>query len=269
MDDINDSQFIPAKKSLGQNFLISSHAIDTIIEAGKITKDDIVVEVGPGKGALTTKLLETAGEVFIIEKDDRLIPVLSEMFAMDVKSGKLKVIHADALHFKPKDYGLEAGKYKIMANIPYYITGSFFRKFLAEETQPNTMVIMVQKEVATRIARDPKESILSMSVKCYGTPSYISTVSKNLFRPVPNVDSAILAIYDISKKYFDEFTEEDYFRVVKTGFAHKRKQLAGNLSEIFPKKLLIDAYASTKLPEYSRAEDLTLEEWKKLIKALN
>jgi 16S rRNA (adenine1518-N6/adenine1519-N6)-dimethyltransferase len=127
---------------------------------------------------------------------------------------------------------------------------------------------MVQKEVAMRISKEEKESILSLSVKAYGNPKYVHTVSRNLFRPVPNVDSAILAVYDISKNFFDGFTELQFFQVVKASFAHKRKKMASNLTEILPKEKIQQSFADVGLSLDSRAEDLCLTDWKKLISSL-
>jgi 16S rRNA (adenine1518-N6/adenine1519-N6)-dimethyltransferase len=263
-ENINDN-FIPAKKSLGQNFLISTHALDTMIEAGEVTKTDTVIEVGPGKGALTERLLKKAGKVIAIEKDDRLIPFLEEQFADNIKAGEFELVHGDALEFEPEKHGLKSGKYKILANIPYYITGSFFQKFFEEKNQPSTMVVLVQKEVAERIARDKKESILSLSIKAYGTPKYIHTVSRNLFRPVPNVDSAILAVHNISKNFFTDFTEEQFFKVIKIAFAHKRKKLAGNLRELFDKETIEHIFSEIGLDPDIRSEQVDLDTWQKLL----
>lgn len=263
-----ENSFIHAKKSLGQNFLISDHALETIIEAGNVTNTDIVVEVGPGKGALTQKLVKKAKKTIAIEKDDRLISVLTEMFANEIKNGSFELVHGDALEFDPTKYGLKSGEYKIIANIPYYITGSFFKKYFEEVVQPNTMVLMVQKEVAERIAREPKESILSLSVKAYGTPKYVHTVSKKLFRPVPNVDSAILAVYNINKNFFQKFSETFFFDIIKAGFAHKRKKLTSNLTEAVGKEKIHETFTQLNLSTDTRAEDLSLATWQQLISLL-
>ncbi len=263
---------IPAKKSLGQNFLKSREALRELVLAGQITADDIILEVGPGKGVLTAELVKLAKKVIAVEKDDRLIELLSEKFKTEIESGKLELVHGDILDIEPTSpaFGTLSlageGRYKIIANIPYYITGTFFQKFLESEFQPSTMVVMVQKEVGQRIAaKDDKESILSMSVKAFGTPKYIMTVKAKYFSPAPNVDSAIIAIYDISKSFFKDFSEQKFFEIMKLGFAHKRKMLIGNLSEKFPREHVEQIIRDAGINEKARAEDLELSDWQKII----
>ena len=247
-----------AKKSLGQNFLNSDGALSAIIEAGKVKKGDTVLEIGPGKGALTKKLLETGAKVYAIEKDDRLIPILEELFAKEIKSGKFTLIHGDVLEFNPSSYKLKAGSYKLIANIPYYITGELIRNFLSELPQPELMVILVQKEVAERIvSKDGKESILSISVKVYGEPKYIQTVKAGSFFPPPKVDSAILLVDNISKKNFADVNEQKFFEIVRAGFAHKRKTISSNLKTFISREKL----ASLGINEKERAEKLSLKQW--------
>lgn len=254
----DENRGIQAKKSLGQNFLNSDGALSGIIEAGKVKRGDTVLEIGPGKGALTKKLLETGAKVFAIEKDDRLIPVLEELFAKEIKSGKFTLIHGDVLEFNPTEYKLKEGNYKLVANIPYYITGELIRNFLSELPQPELMVILVQKEVAERIvSKDGKESILSISVKVYGEPKYIQTVKAGSFFPSPKVDSAILLIDNISKKNFTDTSEQKFFEILRAGFAHKRKTLSSNLKAYISKEQL----ASLGINEKERAEKLSLEQW--------
>ena len=172
------------KKSLGQNFLKSQKALEDIISAGRISKKDCVIEIGPGKGALTTHLIKTGAKVIAIEKDDRLISELNEKFPT------VKIIHDDILKFDLNSIPklISTSTYKLIANIPYYITGEIIEKYLSSKYQPSTMVLMVQKEVADRIvAKDGKESILSIAVKVYGKPKYISIVKKKYFSPEPNL----------------------------------------------------------------------------------
>jgi len=277
---------IYAKKSLGQNFLKSKKALSAMIEAGKITSEDTVLEVGPGQGALTERLLETGAKIIAVEKDDRLIEYLNKKFVEETKNGKFSLIHGDILELDLNSLGLKSSKYKLIANIPYYITGLIFRKFLSENIQPSKLVIMVQKEIADRIiARDGKESLLSLSVKAYGTAKKIMKVEKENFSPKPKVDSAILLIDNISKDFFlptpntarqagNEISEEKFFEIIKTGFAHKRKMLIANLKEKFVpptqigKNDLKKFFQDLKIPEKSRSEDLRLEDWKEIIKKL-
>jgi len=253
-----------AKKSLGQNFLKSEPALKKMCEAGEINETDIILEIGPGKGALTTKLLLEAKKVLAIEKDRELFEFLKDKFSNEIKSGKLELLNEDILEIEPKDYGLKSGQYKIIANIPYNITGAIFKKFLSSNEQPKTMVLLVQKEVAERIvARNGKESILSLSVKAYGTPKYMMKVAKRFFTPAPKVDSAIIAITNISKNKFKTIAEEShFFNVIKTGFAHKRKVLRKNLEILQKKPGQIDnIFEKLKINSKARAEDIKFEIW--------
>lgn len=258
-----------AKKSLGQNFLNSPHAIQDIVEAGEIKDGDSILEIGPGKGALTSALLKTRAHVFAIEKDDRMIPFLQEKFAQEISNNKLTLIHGDVLEMEIKS--IIPSSYKLIANIPYYITGEIMRRFFEEDHQPELMVLMVQKEVADRIvSRDQKESVLSISVKIFGEPKYIRTVKASAFIPAPNVDSAVLQIKNISKKFFQEnnIDERKFFELLKAGFAHKRKFLSKNLEDAAPKERIEKAFGSIGIDAKARAEDLSVSNWKQLVKEI-
>jgi len=253
-----------AKKSLGQNFLKSEPALKKMCEAGEINSEDIILEIGPGKGALTTKLLLEAKKILAIEKDGDLFEFLKDKFSNEIKSGKLELINADILEIEVKNYGLKNGQYKIIANIPYNITGAIFKKFLSSKEQPKTMVLLVQKEVAERIVtRNGKESILSLSVKAYGNPKYMIKVAKRFFTPAPKVDSAIIAINDISKNNFKTMAEENqFFNTIKTGFAHKRKVLRKNLEILQKNPNQINViFEKLKINPKTRAEDIKFENW--------
>jgi 16S rRNA (adenine1518-N6/adenine1519-N6)-dimethyltransferase len=245
------------KKSLGQHFLHNKHYLNMVADAAGIQKGEAVLEIGPGEGALTAALLERGAKVLAIEKDSRLIELLREKF----KGEKFEVIEGDALLFDISNTFSKTKSYKVVGNIPYYITGALFKKFLSEKHQPLTLVFLIQKEVAERIARSKKESILSLSVKAYGAPKYIKTVPAGAFVPPPKVDSAILLVSGISRKHFKNAAhEERFFELLKTGFGQKRKLLASNL-----KKLLGPDYASvlqnTGIDPKARAEDVPLAVW--------
>jgi 16S rRNA (adenine1518-N6/adenine1519-N6)-dimethyltransferase len=252
-----------AKKSLGQNFLKSEIALKKIVEAGEIIPDDVILEIGPGKGALTDKLLGTRCKVLAIEKDNELFEFLKIKFEKEIAIGKLNLIQGDVQEFDASAYGLEPSAYKIIANIPYNITGAILKKFLTAGHQPECMVLMVQHEVATRIlARDNKESILSVSVKAYGEPKMIMKVDKRYFSPAPKVNSAVIKIDKISRKVFEEnkVPERRFWQIVKIAFAHKRKKLSGNLKNVCNPEILAP-FAD------KRAEDLVLADWINLAKA--
>lgn len=259
---------IRAKKSLGQNFLNSKKIVGDIVTASEITSEDTVLEIGPGKGILTQALLQKAKKVIAIEKDDRLIELLHEKFHKEIENEKLELVHDDALDFDPVTQINET--YALVANIPYYITGMVIQKFLESDLQPKTMTLMVQKEVADRIvSTDEKESILSISVKVYGTPKKVSKIPKRFFSPAPKVDSAILVIRDISKAFFNGISEEQFFAIIKTGFSHKRKLLINNLELLYPKSVLTDTFASCGVLENTRAENMSKENWKCFVKKVS
>lgn len=267
-------KFNRAKKSLGQNFLNSAIIVEKIVEVGEVKPTETILEAGPGRGVLTELLLKKAMRVVAVEKDDELIGFLNKKFAFEISSGKFELVHKDILEFNPEKHGLENGKYKIIANIPYYITGIFLKKFLSGVIQPSKMVLMVQKEVAERIvAKNKKESILSLSVKVYGMPKYIQVVKACYFSPQPKVDSAIISIENISKSFFDDVSEKDFFDLIKTSFAGKRKILKNNLKIFFKKRNkdenfneIIEKFFNTVgLSQNCRAEDIPLEKWKEIL----
>jgi 16S rRNA (adenine1518-N6/adenine1519-N6)-dimethyltransferase len=256
-----------AKKSLGQNFLISPRVVEAIALAGEIAKGERVVEVGPGKGVLTRELLRAGAVVTAIEKDDRLIPILSQEFKKEIAEGSLTLMHGDVMDITPQSLSLEEENYKVIANIPYYITGALIRSFLSTKIKPSLMVLMVQKEVANRIiARDGKESILSLSVKAYATPSLVMSVSRGNFFPIPNVDSAVIKLSNIQNPFADERHEERFFEIVKAGFSQKRKKLSSNLSSVMNKEDVARAFEALGIGENARAEDIPLSSWLALSK---
>lgn len=255
-----------AKKSLGQNFLHAPNVISAMVHAGEVSDKSIVLEIGPGKGALTEALLRTGARVIAIEKDDRAIPFLQNKFEKEIKSGQLELIHQDILDFHPDIERFSKDNYTIIANIPYYISGEFLRKFLEIDNSPNKIVVMLQKELAKRIV-DDKQSILSISVKVYGNPKYLVTVPRKFFRPMPNVDSAVLIIDKISKNFFKnpEIDEKLFFEILKAGFAHKRKILIKNLESKISRIKLDKIWESENFPKDVRAENLSPEMWKKIV----
>ena len=246
-----------AKKSLGQNFLMHARIAERIALTAGLTKDTTVFEIGPGTGMLTRELLKLAGKLIALEADHELFERLQTDFADAITEGRLELLSGDIRTFDvdtlPKGYAL-------VANIPYYLTGEIFRMFLEAENQPSAMTLLVQKEVAERIARSKKESILSLSVKAYGTPTYEFTVPRGAFNPAPKVDSAVLAVRGISRKNFSSREEEDtFFTLIRAGFAHKRKFVRNNLAEA--------ELSSGDIPEKARAEDLLLSVWLSLCRS--
>lgn len=252
---------------LGQHFLTNPHYAEILVREAGITGSDAALEIGPGEGMLTRELLKAAKSVVAVEKDEMLAQKLQETFAGDIASGKLKVIAGDIRDIEPKEIGLEAGKYILAANIPYYITGELLRRFLETDTQPSTIAFLMQKEVAQRILSE-KESILSISVKVYGVPRIAAKVSRGNFNPPPSVDSAILLVEHISKNNFVGVEEKRFFELVRAGFAAKRKLLANNLGEIVDREKVLTAFKENEIDEKSRAENLHVGSWLLLARKL-
>ena len=260
-------QPIRAKKSLGQNFLKDQKTLDTIV--GAVIQGMPVLEIGPGKGALTKRLLRAGHTVLAIEKDHRLIEPLQELFANEIALGQLKLIEGDALVDTPDQLGLKTGEFQVVANLPYYITGLYLRETFESQVQPHQIILLLQQEVVDRIvAADGRESILSISVKLYGTVRKLCNVKRKHFSPAPKVDSAVLQVTDISKTRLEQsgIIEEQLFSVVKAGFANKRKTLVNNLKQ-YPgvQKVL----KKLDLDEKIRPEKLTLDQWLQLIQSIS
>ena len=251
-----------AKKSLGQHFLTSRSIINHIVQSADIQKKDTVLEVGPGKGILTVALLEKAKMVIAIEKDESLVIFLKEKFESEIKNKKLILVHGDILKYDFSKFKTLNSKFKVVANIPYYITGEFLRKILSSKVQPSLMALLVQKEVAKRIVTSGgKESILSLSIKAYGEPNYIKTVPARYFKPKPKVDSAILSVENISKDFFRDYSEELFFTLIKAGFLHKRKMLIKNIVHLYRKNDIAAIFSKCDIPITCRAEDIPLNKW--------
>ncbi len=248
---------------LGQHFLIHAWAARALAHAVSLKDGEVFVEIGPGKGILTRELL-ALGQVVAVEKDDGLIPRLHETFAEHLASGRLRLVHSDVRDVTPESLGV--GAYVVAANIPYYITGEIIRQFLTAPHPPRALALLVQKEVAQR-AVSSKESLLSLSIKAYGSPKITDKVSKKHFSPPPKVDSAILLIEGVSRDFFRDLSEDHFFAVLHAGFASKRKVVSNNLSTVYGKEQATAALEKAGVPEKARAEDIHLETWRRI--ALN
>jgi|SRR3989344_5812003 len=244
-------------KILGQNFLIDGRILEKIIVAAGLSAQDTVLEIGPGIGMLTRALAEKAKKVIAIEKDLGMLDILKETVG---NYNNIEIIQGDVLKLPIINFQLS--NYKLIANIPYYITSPIIRKFLEEENRPTQMVLMIQKEVAKRIcAKPPDMSLLALSVQFYATPKIISHVSKNCFWPAPKVDSAIISITPHPEK--PPVDPQIFFTLIKAGFSAPRKQLAGNLSRALKKdKEAVSAWLlKSGIEPTRRAETLSLTDW--------
>lgn len=261
------------KKSLGQHFLTSPLVPNWLCDAADLTPGETVLEVGPGTGVLTAELLGRGVKVIALEADPRAIGVLTERFPTELRDGRLHLEQFDvrSLNLETKTE-VNDQHYKVVSNIPYYLSGHLFRTFLATTVQPSQLVFLVQKEVAKRATvsqrSGEKESLLSLSIQAYGTPRYVKTVARGHFNPPPQVDSAIIAITKINREHFKNLDETFFFQLLRQGFGQKRKQLLGNLSELYDRSRLINSFSTVGLASSVRAEDVPLEQWLQLAKHL-
>ncbi len=258
-------------KVMGQNFLINKNALAKVINAAELKKTDTVLEIGPGIGVLTQELAQRTKKVIAIEKDRQMIEILAKTLK-DFKN--IEIISGDILKLDPRPYTLDP-IYKVVANIPYYLTSPLIRKLLESENPPTEIILMVQKEVAQRIcAKPPNMSILAVSVQFYATPKIISYISKGCFLPVPKVDSAIIKIVPFKARGGQ--TPARFFEVVKAGFSQPRKQLAGNLAKSFnpssraelttgqKKDKIVKWLLKNNIQPEQRAETLSVQDWEGL-----
>jgi len=252
-------------KGFGQNFLINREVLKKIIEAANLTKNDIVLEIGPGIGNLTQELAKRAKKVVAIEKDQKMVEILKEALK---EYKNVEIIKEDILKTNIQ-YLISNIQYKVVANLPYYITSPVIRKFLESENQPKEMILMVQKEVAQRICSKPPDmSILAVSVQFYAEPEIVSYVSKKSFWPSPKVDSAILKISALNQRRKSAFNQR-FFKIVKAGFSQPRKQLVNNLSNglRIDKIKTEDWLLKNNIQPSQRAETLSIKDWMNLTKS--
>jgi 16S rRNA (adenine1518-N6/adenine1519-N6)-dimethyltransferase len=250
-------------KSLGQNFLQDSYALEKITAAAEILPTDTVLEVGPGLGALTRHLAVAAKQVIAVELDERLLPALRETI---IGYTNIEIIHGDMLKLAPAKI-VPVSDYLVVANIPYYITSALLRHLLETTPRPRRVVLTVQKEVAERICAAPGDmSLLALSVQVYGQPRVAALIPAGAFYPAPNVDSAVVRI-DLSPAPFIPYTLLDtFFALAKAGFSQKRKQLRNSLSAGMRKSPaeMEETLRAAGIDPMRRAETLSLQEWREL-----
>ena len=264
-----------AKKKYGQNFLNDSSLSDKIIEAAKINNETETLEIGPGMGFLTEKLIENSKFLTAFEIDNDLIPFLNKKFA---KNENFKLIHqdfmeADLTEFFENQKNENRKNVKVVANIPYYITSPIINKLLEHRENIDEIYLMVQKEVAERIASDPHSrnmSLLTHAVQFYAETEYLFTVPKEKFNPVPKVDSAFLGIKILKdKRYESQISEEKYFKYLREAFSNKRKSIANNLVKLgFSKDIVGNALEKAGKTRLARTEEFSVQEFIDFIKIL-
>ncbi|MBC7223315.1 MAG: ribosomal RNA small subunit methyltransferase A [Anaerolineae bacterium] len=259
----------------GQHFLVSQAVLEAIVAAAELHPDDWVVEVGPGPGNLTRLLAEATGRVVAVEVDPRFVEVLRE----ELKDyGNVVPVLADARRLTPSEM-LQAGgdptgrhPYKVVANLPYYLTSPILRHFLEAEARPTMMVVTVQWEVAQRlVARPPQMHLLSVAVQFYGEPEIVRKVPAGAFYPRPKVDSAVVRIRVRPQEAWPHPRPADFFHVVSGGFQQRRKQLRNTLARALgmPPAQVARALRTAGVEPNRRAESLSLEEWARVTDALS
>ena len=260
MTILEETRFIMNKynvhpnKKLGQNFLFDEDSLETI--ASEVTKNDTVIEIGPGLGTLTAILAEKANKVIAIELDGKMVEILQERFKL---YNNVQIIKDDILHI---DIDKIAPKAKIVANLPYYITTSIITKLLKSNIKDIT--ILIQKEVAERICAEPgtkKAGAITYFVKYYADSAIIKNVPKECFIPSPEVESSIVRITKKDKKAVEVNNEELFFDIIKTNFTQRRKNILNSLSSIINKEVLKNILKNSKIEENVRGENLTLEQF--------
>lgn len=254
-----------AKKSLGQCFLVDDGALCHILEAAELTETDTVLEVGAGLGALTRRLAAAAGRVIAVELDGRLIPILEGQLA---GAANVELVHGDILSLDPAE--LAGGPYKVVSNLPYYVTGAVLRHLLAASVRPQLMVLTMQREVAQRLSAGPGQmNLLAVGVQYYGEVRTVRVLKAGSFYPRPGVDSAIVRVDLFPEPRVEVVDEALFFRVVRAGFGQKRKQLRNSLRAGLgiPATHAEKALAAAGIDPRRRAQSLSLAEWGRLADA--
>lgn len=250
-------------KRLGQNFLIDKTVIKQFIRACDLKEGDLVFEVGPGIGTLTQEIAKKVRKVVAVEKDPKMVEILKETLK-DFKN--VEIVQGDVLKIFNSQFSIF--NYKVIGNLPFYLTAPVIRKFLESKTPPKEMIFIVQKEVAQRIcAKSPKMSILAVSVQVYAKPKIVAFISRGSFWPQPNVDSAIIKISNF-KSQMSKSKKELFFKLVKAGFSHPRKQLINNFSKELKidKEIVKNWLLKNEIKPTQRAETLTVKDWLNLTK---
>lgn len=250
---------MPAR--LGQNFLRDKDVLEKIIRSSALKKTDLVIEVGPGEGVLTELIAEKTKKIIAVELDERLAESLKKRLE---KFSNVEVVPGDILKINLPEL-ISDRPYKVVANIPYYITSPIIRLFLEQDNQPTEMILMIQKEVAGRIIAQPGQmSILAVAIQYYADAEVLFEVPREAFSPVPEVDSAVIRL--VPRKKFEKENDKLFFRIVRSGFSAKRKTLMNNLSSSLQldKETVEEKLKAADIAPSARAQELSLEDWKRL-----
>lgn len=270
---IMDKYHITANKSLGQNFLIDEEVVSGIVQKSNVSKEDLVIEIGPGLGTLTSLLIEKAGFVTAIELDTRMVNIITDRFKLYdnfevINEDVLKVDLNSLISEKLSKYNLKSAK--VVANLPYYITTPIIMKLLEDRLNLESITVMVQKEVALRLAEKPggKESgAITYSINYYSEPEIVISVPKTSFIPSPEVDSAVIKLSLLKEPRVKVKSEKTLFKVIKAAFMQKRKTLQNALYNgkiLSDKDEIIKMFKELGIDEKVRGEKLTLEEFAKI-----
>lgn len=241
---------------LGQHFLYDEDTLDKIVELARLDTDSVVLEVGPGKADLTRKLAGVAKKVIAVEYDNDLAHQLQTSLNID----NVEIIQQDILEF---DLSTLDNDYSVVANIPYYLTSKLIKRLLGAENSPRRLVLLIQKEVAQRLAAKPGQmSVLAISAQMYGQVTLGPVVVSEMFDPPPKVDSQVVVI-DVSADTNPDIDNKKFFRLVKAGFGERRKKLTNSLGGGFGVESgqIKTALDSCNLPDTARAQELSLEDW--------
>jgi 16S rRNA (adenine1518-N6/adenine1519-N6)-dimethyltransferase len=258
-----------AKKSLGQHWLQDAGALEAMCEAAEVQMEDVVLEIGPGFGTLTKHLLDWEAKVIALEFDETLVAPLQQKFSQAAKAGQFEVIQGDIRTF---DFTALPTNYKIVANIPYYLTSNLIQLLSETSNPPSVAALLVQKEVAERVAAGPGAmSILSVTAQFYWEVSLGPVVPAKLFSPPPKVDSQILILQRRPEVAVADINVKDFFRLVKAGYSQKRKTLLNSLSGglNLDKAKVTELCAAAEIESGRRAQTLDMAEWSKLFEAYN
>jgi 16S rRNA (adenine1518-N6/adenine1519-N6)-dimethyltransferase len=274
-------------RGMGQNFLVDAHALEQIVAAADLHPADLVIEVGPGLGVLTWELVHRVDHVLSVELDRRLAARLRDEFAPTIdpqRAGALHIVQGDVLELPPSDLFAQARArwpdapphYKVVANLPYAITSPVLRHFLEQQPPPHTLVVLIQWEVAQRIAATPGSmSLLAHAIQMYAEPEIVARIAASSFVPAPAVDSAVLRLRTRSAPAVAVDDIDAFFRLIKAGFLHARKKLSNALPgglkalhEPYTAEQVAAALSEAGIAPERRAETLSLDEWQAIYRAL-